>query len=180
MCGDIASVPVQVKAHGHGRGSQTKEDGTSTSMLSTVEREPDDAQALHAVPHSRCVVCGRDNTHGLQIQYSSDAAGATAAAWTPTAAWEGFRGIIHGGIVATVLDEAMSKAVAATNCEALTGELRVRYRRTVVTGEILHVRGWIVKRAKRLVTTEASLTATDGSERAHAWASFLTLPRRPD
>jgi acyl-coenzyme A thioesterase PaaI-like protein len=145
-----------------------------------TEPEPDAAQALHAVPHSHCVVCGRDNAHGLQIQYGSDAAGATVADWTPTAAWQGFRGIIHGGIVATVLDEAMSKTVAAAQCEALTGELRVRYRHYVATGETLHVRGWIVKLAKRLITTEATLTATDGSERAHAWASFLTLPRRRD
>jgi hypothetical protein len=36
-------------------------------MLSTTEREPNAAQALHAVPNSRCVVCGRDNAHGLQI-----------------------------------------------------------------------------------------------------------------
>lgn len=149
-------------------------------MPSTAEQEPDIAPALQAVPHSRCFVCGRDNSRGLQIQYSSDPAGATAADWTPAGAWEGFQGIIHGGIVATVLDEAMSKAVAATKCEALTVELSVRYRHHVATGETLHVRGWIVERAKRLITTEAALTTADGSERTHAWARFLTLPVRPD
>jgi acyl-coenzyme A thioesterase PaaI-like protein len=149
-------------------------------MPSTAKPDPDTAPALRAVRHNRCFVCGQDNAHGLWIQFTSDTVGAIVAEWTPTAAWEGFRGIIHGGIVATVLDEAMSKAVAATKCEALTGELRVRYRRSVSTGETLHVRGWIVKRAKRLITTEAALTAVDGSERAHAWASFLTLPRRQD
>ena len=65
----------------------------------------------------------------------------------------------------------MSSAAATT----LTGELRVRYRHYVSTGETLHVRGWIVKRAKRLIATEATLTASDGSERAHAWASFLAI-----
>lgn len=149
-------------------------------MLAATEQESHIASTLQAVPHSRCFVCGRDNARGLQIQYSSDTAGAIEADWTPAAALEGFHGIIHGGIVATVLDEAMSKAVAATKCEALTGELRVRYRHHVATGEILHVRGWIVNRAKRLITTEATLTAADGSERAHAWARFLALPRRPD
>jgi uncharacterized protein (TIGR00369 family) len=147
-------------------------------MLPSSEREPNAASALHVVPHSRCVVCGRDNAHGLRIQFGSDTAGAAAADWTPTARWEGFRGIIHGGIVATVLDEAMSKAVAAARSEALTAELRVRYRRYIATGETLHIRGWVVKRTKRLITAESSLTATDGSERAHAWGSFLTLPQR--
>ena len=152
----------------------------STPMPSTTEQEPPTAPALQAAPHSRCFVCGRDNAHGLHTQFSSDPAGAAEADWTPVASWEGFHGIIHGGIVATVLDEAMSKAVAAAKCQALTGELRVRYRHYVSTGEALHVRGWIVKRAKRLIATEATLTAADGSERAHAWARFLTLPGGQD
>ena len=151
---------------------------TPTSMPSTVEQET--TVALQAVPHSRCFVCGRDNASGLQIRFITDPAGTAAADWTPGASWEGFQGILHGGIVATVLDEAMSKAVAATRCQALTAELRVRYRHFVSTGEALHVRGWIVTRAKRLITTEATLAAADGSERAHAWARFLTLPDRQD
>jgi len=93
-------------------------------------------------------------------------------------AWEGFQGIIHGGILATVLDEAMSKAVVATRCEALTVALRVRFRRRVVCGEPLRIRAWVVKRTKRLIAAEATLTAGDGVECAHARASFLALPRR--
>jgi acyl-coenzyme A thioesterase PaaI-like protein len=99
------------------------------------------------------------------------------ATWTPNPAWEGFRGIVHGGVVSTVLDEAMSKAVAATGSEALTAELRVRFRRHVTSGDVFLIRGWIVKRNRRLIGTEATLTAPDGTEHAHAWASFLTLLR---
>jgi acyl-coenzyme A thioesterase PaaI-like protein len=134
--------------------------------------------ALRAVPQDQCVVCEPDHPHGLRIRYNTDPVGGATADWTPTPAWEGFRGMIHGGILATVLDEAMSKAVAATRCEALTGELRVRFRRHVVSGEPLRIRAWVVKRTKRLIGTEAALTASDGIERAHAWASFLALPRR--
>jgi acyl-coenzyme A thioesterase PaaI-like protein len=90
--------------------------------------------------------------------------------------WEGFRGIVHGGVVSTVLDEAMSKAVAATGSEALTAKLRVRFRRHVTSGDVFLIRGWIVKRNRRLIEAEAVLTAPDGTEHAHAWASFLTVP----
>jgi acyl-coenzyme A thioesterase PaaI-like protein len=99
------------------------------------------------------------------------------AMWTPSPAWEGFRGIVHGGVVSTVLDEAMSKAVAATGSEALTGELRVRFRRHVTSDDAFLIRGWIVRRNRRLIETEAALTATDGTEHAHAWGRFLTLPK---
>lgn len=134
--------------------------------------------SLHATPNPRCVACGRENANGLHITYRVEASGSAAAEWAPTAAWESFPGVIHGGIVATALDEAMSQAVIASGCEALTAELRVRYHRHIAPGERLHIRGWIVSRAKRLIATEAAVTAPDGSERAHAWASFLTLPAR--
>jgi acyl-coenzyme A thioesterase PaaI-like protein len=130
---------------------------------------------LRAARQSGCVVCGPDHPHGLRIPYRVDAAGVATAEWTPTRDWEGFEGIVHGGIVSTVLDEAMSQAVAAGGCEALTAELRVRLRHRVSPGEPLLIRGWIVRRARRLIETEAALTGRDGVVRAHAWASFLAL-----
>src|SRR3990170_4274596 len=90
---------------------------------------------LQAVPQDTCVVCGRNSPHGLHLQFHRDPDGAVAAEWCPTPGWEGFEGIVHGGIVATVLDEAMSKAVASLHCAALTGELRVRFHHRVTPGE---------------------------------------------
>ena len=135
----------------------------------------DSAVALHARPQSRCIVCGPDHPHGLHVVYTVAPDGGVSGSWTPTADWEGFRAIIHGGIVSAVLDDAMSKSVAVLQCEALTGELRVRFRRHVAPGEKLQIREWVAARGKRLVETEATLTDLDGVERTHAWASFLTL-----
>ena len=130
---------------------------------------------LRAVPQDRCFVCGPRNPNGLRIRYTVAAQGTVSAIWIPTEACEGLSGIIHGGIVAAVLDEAMAKAVVAAGIEALTGELRVRYRERVVPGETLRIQGWVVRRTKRLVATEAVLSGPEVGERAHAWASFLTL-----
>jgi acyl-coenzyme A thioesterase PaaI-like protein len=131
---------------------------------------------LHARSQSACFVCGQDNPQGLHIRFEREGSGELTANWTPRPECEGFRGIVHGGIVSTVLDEAMSKAVAATGTEALTAEIRVRFRHHVDTGKVFQIRGWIVKRSKRLIETEATLTGPDGTEHANAWASFLTLP----
>jgi predicted Fe-Mo cluster-binding NifX family protein/acyl-coenzyme A thioesterase PaaI-like protein len=130
---------------------------------------------LRAQSQAACIVCGPNHPHGLRIRYEAAGDGSVAANWIPTPGWEGFRGIVHGGIISAVLDEAMAKAVAATHSEALTGELRVRFRHHVQTGKEFRIRGWVVKRAKRLIETEATLTAAGGSEHAHAWASFLVL-----
>lgn len=127
-----------------------------------------------------CIICGPDNPRGLQLGYELTADGSATARWTPAPDWQGFDGIIHGGIISAVLDEAMAKAVNAAGCRALTAELRVRFRHQVAPGEELSVRGWIADCTKRLVKAEAAIVAADGSERAHAWSVFLPLPVRPD
>ena len=71
----------------------------------------------------------------------------------------------------------MSKAVAATQSQALTGELRVRFRSHVESGKTYRIRGWITERKKRLLKTEAALTTPEGEEHAHAWAAFVALPK---
>lgn len=131
---------------------------------------------LQAERQATCFVCGSENPKGLHLHYDCGVDGAVNATWTPTSICEGFRGIVHGGIVSTVLDEAMSKAVFATECQALTCELKVRFRHHVTVGEPLRISGWVVARQKRKITAEASLCTLDGKERAQAWATFLILP----
>ena len=96
---------------------------------------------LRVEEHAGCVVCGIDNATGFQITYTTEAPGRVSALWTPTARYEGFKGLVHGGMLATVQDEAMAKAVISLGLEALTGNLRVRFRHYVVPGEPLRVTG---------------------------------------
>ena len=124
-----------------------------------------------------CFACGSDNPRGLQLKFRVDPDGTATASFVPSSEWEGSQGIVHGGIVTTLLDEAMAKAVAATGSKAMTAELRVRFRQYAETGEQLQVRGWVVRHKARLIETEALLVATDGSERAHAWAKFLAVAK---
>lgn len=124
-----------------------------------------------------CVVCGSTSPNGLHIGFHQQA-DTICADWTPSSDWESFQGTIHGGIISTVLDEAMSKAVIARDWEALTAELRVRFRGRVSPGERLHIRGWVVDKHRRKILTEATLTADSGEERAHAWATFLVPPAK--
>jgi acyl-coenzyme A thioesterase PaaI-like protein len=133
------------------------------------------SDALQAQRQPTCFVCGLENPRGLQVHYECGVDGTVNATWTPTSMCEGYRGIVHGGIVSTVLDEAMSKAVFATKCQTLTCELRVRFRHHVAVGEPLRICGWVVARHKRKITAEARLSTLDGKECAQAWATFLVL-----
>lgn len=60
-----------------------------------------------------CFACGADSPHDLQLNFQVEPETGASATWVPDAIWEGLRGIVHGGIVTTLLDEAMAKAVAS-------------------------------------------------------------------
>ena len=122
-----------------------------------------------------CFACGSENPHGLRLKFHVDPSGTATADLALSPQWEGPSGIVHGGIASTLLDEAMAKAAATTGCKAMTAELRVRFRESAKTGERLQLRGWVVRQEKRLIETEATLTAADGSERAHAWGKFIVV-----
>ena len=136
-------------------------------------------ERLRVEEHAGCVVCGGENATGFQITYTTETAGTVSALWTPTARYEGFKGLVHGGMLATVLDEAMAKAVISLGLEALTGNLRVRFRHYVVPGEPLRITGWVVSHRGRLLKVEAALCTLNGEERCHAWGLFAIVPGAP-
>jgi acyl-coenzyme A thioesterase PaaI-like protein len=132
-----------------------------------------DQERTSARLNQACIVCGSANPRGLQLNFKEQQAGTICAEWTTTDDWESFQGTIHGGIIATVLDEAMSKAVIAREWEALTVDMRVRFRVRVSPGQRLRVCGWVIDRQRRKILAEAVLTTVTGTECAHAWATFL-------
>jgi len=134
---------------------------------------------LRVVEHAGCIVCGLENETGLQITYATEKAGRVSAHWTPTHRYEGFKGMVHGGLLATVMDEAMAKAVVSLGLEALTGDLRVRFRHPVPPGEPLRINGWVVSHRGRLLRLEATLCTLAGEERCHAWGLFAIVPGAP-
>jgi acyl-coenzyme A thioesterase PaaI-like protein len=143
-------------------------------MLQQLNRNEQEMRP-DARAQSSCFACGPDNPRGLHLNFQKNEVGEMVAEWIPESEVEGFRGIVHGGIVSTALDEAMSKAVAATGEKALTAELRVRFRHQVASGIRVCLRGWIDSRNKRMIKAEAEVVSSDGIELAHAWATFLTV-----
>ncbi len=129
--------------------------------------------------NNNCFACGPAHPHGLRLIFSRDEQRGMSAWWDTSSEYEGFQGVIHGGIISTVLDEAMAKAVAASGTAAFTCELRLRLRRPVAPGERLHINGWVVEKQRRKILAEAALTDAEGRERAHAWATFLEPPESP-
>ena len=106
--------------------------------------------------NQRCYVCGKDNPSGLKVQFAVDHATRTITGrFTPLREHEGWEGIVHGGIIATLLDEAMVKLAAHLGEPAVSAEITVKFKSPVASGEELVVTGKLIKESRRLIEAEA-------------------------
>ena len=117
-------------------------------------------RAMSELPHTRgCIVCGKENPHGLRAHLNVDErTGTVTCEFVCRPEHIGFEGMIHGGVLATLLDEAMVWAATwAGRRFCVCGELNVRFRQPVLVGQRLRVEARVVSNRTRLIETEASV-----------------------
>jgi acyl-coenzyme A thioesterase PaaI-like protein len=123
-----------------------------------------------------CFGCGPANPHGLHLQFTFDAATHTATAPVHLSrAFEGPPGHIHGGIIATLMDEAMSKLNRLFDVLAMTRHMEVDYLRPAPLHQDLRVVGHHTRREGRKLYHRAELLAADGVVLAQAKGLFIAL-----
>ena len=129
------------------------------------------------LPHTRgCLVCGRDNPHGLHLDFHVDDAGVVGCTFVPQPHHIGFQGVIHGGLLATVVDEAMVWAATWSGKRfCVCGELNVRYRQVVKVGQTLRIKAKITSSRPRLIVAESSITDDAGTMLVTATAKYVPL-----
>jgi acyl-coenzyme A thioesterase PaaI-like protein len=144
------------------------------SMSNVPQSETFDPFAMVRSDHG-CFGCGDDNPIGLHLRFAIDGDGVQAS-FIPDADHQGFGGIVHGGIISTILDEAMAWATAHAGFWAMTGDMRVRFRRPLNIGELTVVTARVSGARGRLVTTVGELVLeSDGSAVATATATFVKV-----
>ena len=114
-----------------------------------------------------CFVCGTANPHGLRIPWTFED-GAARARFRPDRAQQGWKGIVHGGILAALLDEAMVKRVRMEGLTAVTASLEVRYRRPVPVDAEVVIEGRLESARSRVVRLRATICDEDGTCYAEA------------
>ena len=127
-----------------------------------------------------CFVCGVENTHGLHLVFHQAGPGEVSADFTPPAHFEGYPGVVHGGIVAAMLDEISGRAQMGDDPDhprfMFTARLEIRYRRNVPVGQPLHLVGRAVTSKGRTATATGQIFGPDGTLLAEAEALLVDIP----
>ncbi len=128
--------------------------------------------------YQRCFACGQRNPYGLHLIFCQEEE-SIVTDFTPREEHQGFPGVIHGGIVATLMDEALSRTTLLSNTPAwsMTGRLEVRYRQYVPYGKTLRIRAHLGKQRGRMLQATGTLTPADDETTvfAEAQGTFMTL-----
>src|SRR5487761_72606 len=129
--------------------------------------------------YQRCFVCGQHNPFGLKLVFRLEE-NSIVADFQPRAEHQGFPGIIHGGIVAAILDETLGRTsiLAARPEWTMTGRLEIRYRRSVPYGPMLRVRAALGSQRLRMIQASGVITLAADEQiiLAEARGTFLSLP----
>jgi len=119
-----------------------------------------------------CFACGKKNSSGLKLDFRTED-GKAVAEFIPSKIHQGFKDIVHGGIITTVLDEAMVKVALSRGIKVLTAEIAVRFRSALSVGDISIVEAEVIRMGSRLIETVARLRKSDNTVVAEAQAKLL-------
>lgn len=120
-------------------------------------------------------MCGRNNRIGLHLTFRLDA-GTTYAEFTPQPDHQGYDGIVHGGILASVLDDAMANCLWLRGVAAVTARMELRYRDPVPVGRRLLVYGRLLDERRKTATAAGWITSAAGARLVEASGTFFKLP----
>jgi acyl-coenzyme A thioesterase PaaI-like protein len=97
-------------------------------------------------PNSRhCFICGMENPVGLHLHIYETAPGEVESTYLPPEHFQGYPGVLHGGIVAAIIDEISGRALMGSDPMdprfMFTAKLQVKYRKNVPIGKQLKIIG---------------------------------------
>jgi uncharacterized protein (TIGR00369 family) len=125
--------------------------------------------------HPKCVVCSFGNGNGLHLEFDVADDGSITATFQCDEAFEGYPGVLHGGVISSILDGAMGNCMFARGQAAVTVEMTTRFRHPVTTCREATVSARIIRTSHPLYLLEAEIIQ-DGEIKATAKGKFYDQP----
>ncbi len=123
---------------------------------------------------SMCFACSPKNPIGLHLKFAMEDE-ICRAVFKGSENHQGWDGFVHGGLLATMLDEAMAQWLWRKQIRAMTAEMNVRFSFPVAIGQEVVVEARCEKIHRRLYELSAQIVLPDGRRAARATAKFLTV-----
>jgi uncharacterized protein (TIGR00369 family) len=131
---------------------------------------------LEPGPENVCFGCGGANPRGMKLVFELDeAAQRIRGAFKIGAEYQGGPGFVHGGIIATLLDEVMGKVTRFRKVRAVTAELQVEYLRPVPVDTDLVLEGWEVENKGRSFYYAGEIRSASGAVLARGKGRFVEI-----
>jgi uncharacterized protein (TIGR00369 family) len=126
------------------------------------------------VDDGMCFVCGERNPKGLQLKFTVfPQKRRIETSLTLSPEFQGWKGIVHGGIITTILDELMAKLAQELGIKAVTAALEVRFKNVARVFEEIRAIGEVTRIEKRLIYAQAQALRGDGTVIAEAFGKLL-------
>ena len=124
--------------------------------------------------HSQCLLCGNLNPRSLNLSFRAAPNDGVTTWFKPHEELQGYDGILHGGIIASLLDAAMTHCLFHRGIQAVTGDLHVRFVRPVPLNVSLEIKAWLLSGSSPLYRLKAEIVL---GEQVMAWAEakFMKL-----
>jgi acyl-coenzyme A thioesterase PaaI-like protein len=139
----------------------------------------DKSEFIHQQPNSsHCFICGRNNPHGLYMTFFDNGKDEVLCEYTVSEDYQGYPGIVHGGIVAAMMDEAVGRVAMIGDHHhfMFSVKLQVKYRHNVPTQTPLLIRGKVVRLRGRLGKAVGEVILPDGTVAAEAEMTLADVP----
>ncbi|MGI5911316.1 MAG: PaaI family thioesterase [Syntrophomonadaceae bacterium] len=132
-------------------------------------------------PVSRnCFVCGVENHNGLKMTfYNDDEAQVVWSELVVPDYFNGYPGVVHGGIVATILDETSGRALLQYGDDdnlMLTTHMQIKYRKPTPTSQTLFAVGWMVRDSRGRAQVASEIRLADGTVTAECKSIVVNPP----
>jgi uncharacterized protein (TIGR00369 family) len=126
------------------------------------------------VDDGRCFACGPFSPDGLHLRFVPTGEQSVRAEIVLPPRFQGWRGTAHGGIVMTLLDEAMAHACGLIGERGVTASMELRFRGPVPLGEPLVITGAVLWKRRSVIGVEAAVMSADGTLLASGTGSFVS------
>jgi uncharacterized protein (TIGR00369 family) len=144
-------------------------------MSVTTEPAQDLLEQTSESQHPHCIVCGQAGDCGLGLRFRSLPDGSVEAEFACRARYQGYEGMLHGGVTSSLLDGAMTNCLFAHGIVAVTAEMTVRFRHPIAIREPLVARAHITHSQPPLHVVEAQIVQ-DGYVKTKATGKFMERP----